>query len=124
MRSKHYSRPTLCTIAVFHASESCYCRCAVRLKSGIWGRTHDVLVLARFPVCFGGPFQTCGVLRRDDPAGEDNGESASMDIARLPLELVLPPPLGCKVIFGGAPVLFFAPGPREGRDSPFAELRI
>lgn len=82
--SKRDNRPTCCTITVFTDVKHCYCRDDVSSQSGIWGRTHDVLVLARLPVCFGGPFHTCGVLRLDaEPAGEDNGESASTDIALL-----------------------------------------
>lgn len=122
MPSKRDNRPTCCTIAVIVDVKHCYCRDNVKLQSGIWGRTHDVLVLARLPVCFGGPFQTWpGVLRLDDPAGDDNGDSASTDIALLLRALALPPPFGCKVILG---VALFAPGTRVPRDSPLSELRM
>jgi hypothetical protein len=103
-----------CTIAVFENLKHCYCRNEVRLLrvAGDLGKnTHDVLVLARLPVCFGGPFQMCGVLLLDDPAGEDNGDSPSGDIALLLRALALPPPFGCKVILGRTAVPFFAPGP-------------
>ena len=94
-------------------------------KVGFWGRTHDVFVLARLPVCFGGPFQTCpGVLRLEEPAGDDSGDSASKDIALLLRALALPPPFGCKVILGVEAAPFFAPGPRAPRGSPLSELRM
>lgn len=88
------------------------------------GGTYEVLVLARFPVALGGPLHTCGVLRLDERAGDDKGDSASADMALLVRALPLPAPFACRVILGGTTPLFLAAAPRAGLVCPSSELRM